>query len=216
MSALAALKGQQQMTRKLFFISMAVLLFLIVRDWQQKPITHPPGVLVAAKPVQVDVQTASFEMRDYQVTKKARFEVRARVLGTERYYLSREADLSPIDLALGWGVMSDQTLLDQLEISQSSRWYRWKYDHSIPVSDQQIIISSSNMHMIPATDFVERSLVSLREGDIVLLQGHLVDVDHDSGWSWRTSITRTDTGAGACEIVYVESIAIQTPSTPSP
>ncbi len=111
------------------------------------------------------------EMDDYQITKKARFEIHARVLSTEQYYLSREADLSPIDLALGWGVMSDQSLLEQIDISQSSRWYRWRYEGSLPVSDQQIISSSGNMHMIPASTSVERSLMKLREGDVVALQG---------------------------------------------
>ena len=198
------------MTRKLFFISVAVMAFLLVRDWQQKPITHPPGVLAARAPVQVDVQASSFQIDEYQVTKKSRFEIRARVLSTEQYYLGREADLSPIDLALGWGEMSNQALLDQIDLSQSSRWYRWRYDHSIPVSDQQIIASSSNMHMIPSRISVEDSLMDLREGDVIILKGFLVDVDHESGWRWRTSMSRTDTGAGACEIVYVESISVET------
>jgi hypothetical protein len=196
------------MTRKLFIISIAILAYFVARDWQHKPITHPPGVLVTEAPVQIDVQPSSFAMDDYQLTKKARFELRARVLSTEPYHLGREADLSPIDLALGWSVMSDQSLLDQLDISQSGRWYRWKYDDVLPVTDQQIIASSSNMHMIPAWVSVKRSLKKLREGDIIVLQGHLVDVDHDSGWKWRTSMSRTDIGAGACEIVYVESITV--------
>ena len=196
------------MVRNLFIFSIAVLAYLVVRGWEQKPITHPPGVLADGLPLQVDVQASSFEIDDYRITKKARFEIHARVLSTEQYYLNREADLSPIDLALGWGVMSDQSLLEQIDISQSSRWYRWRYEGSLPVSDQQIISSSGNMHMIPATASVERSLMKLREGDVVVLQGYLVDVDHDSGWRWRTSMTRTDTGAGACEIVYVESIAV--------
>jgi hypothetical protein len=196
------------MVRNLLIFSIAVLAYLVVRGWEQKPITHPPGVLVDGTPLQVEVQASNFGMDDYQITKKARFEIHARVLSTEQYYLNREADLSPIDLALGWGVMSDQSLLEQIDISQSSRWYRWRYEGSLPVSDQQIITSSGNMHMIPATASVERSLMKLREGDVVVLQGYLVDVDHDSGWRWRTSMTRTDTGAGACEIVYVESIAV--------
>lgn len=204
------MKWQQRMTKKLFIISIVVLAYLVVRDWEQKPITHDPGVLTATRPVQAGVKPTSFELDDYQVTRKARFEIRARVLSTERYYAHREADLSPIDLALGWGVMSDQVLLDQIEISQSSRWYRWRYDHAIPASDQQIIANSANMHMIPATASVERSLMKLRGGDIVVLGGYLVDVDHESGWRWRTSMTRTDTGAGACEIVYVESITVET------
>jgi len=52
-------------------------------------------------------------------------------------------------------------------------------------------------------------LMQLREGDVITLKGYLIDVDHDSGWKWRTSMTRSDTGGGACEIVYVESIAVR-------
>jgi len=198
------------MVRNLFIFSIAILAFLVIRDWEQKPITHPPGILAEEIPRQVNVQAASFGVDDYQVTKKARFEIHARVLSTEQYYLGKEADLSPIDLALGWGVMSDQSLLEKIDISQSSRWYRWRYEGSLPVSDQQIISNSGNMHMIPATASVERSLMKLREGDVIVLDGYLVDVDHESGWRWRTSMNRTDTGAGACEIVYVESISVQT------
>ena len=198
------------MTRKLFLISIAILAYFVARDWQHGPITHPPGVLVTEAPVQINVQPSGFDLDGYQLTKKARFELRARVLSTEPYHLGREADISPIDLALGWGVMSDQSLVDQLDISQSSRWYRWKYDQAISATDQQIRASSSNMHMIPAWMSVKRSLKKLREGDIVILKGYLVDVDHESGWRWRTSMSRTDTGAGACEIVYVESIDTQT------
>lgn len=197
------------MVKNLFIFSIAVLAFLVIRDWDQKPITHPPGILADGTPLQVDIPASSFKVDDYLVTKKARIEIHARVLSTEQYYLGKEADLSPIDLALGWGVMSDQALLEQIDISQSSRWYRWRYEGSLPVSDQQIITNSGNMHMIPATASLERSLMKLREGDVIVLDGYLVDVDHESGWRWRTSMNRGDTGAGACEIVYVESVNVQ-------
>jgi hypothetical protein len=65
------------------------------------------------------------------------------------------------------------------------------------------------MHMIPARKSIERQLKDLRPGNIVVLEGYLVDVDHPSGWRWRTSLSRTDTGNGACEIVYVESITVE-------
>ena len=197
------------MYKKLLIICVAMLLYLAYQDWQQRPVEHAHGILVPNTPEQVNIPADGFEFNDYQLTKKARFEIRARVLSSEPYYFRRESDLSPLDLALGWGVMSDQGLLDQLDVSQSSRWYRWRYAQAIPVSNQQIIASSSNMHMIPARPSVERSLKKLREGDIVLLQGYLVDVDHESGWRWRTSMSRKDTGAGACEIVYVEHVAVE-------
>ena len=196
------------MVRKLFIISVIVLVWLGVRDWQHDPITHPPGILATGTPIQRDVQPFSFKQDEYLITKKARFEINARVLSTESYYLSRESDLSPLDLALGWGVMSDSGLLNRLSISQSGRWYRWRYEDSIPVSDEQIITNSGNMHMVPATSAVERALKQVREGDVISLEGYLIDVDHDSGWKWRTSMTRSDTGGGACELVWVEEFAI--------
>jgi hypothetical protein len=194
------------MTGRIFIISVIVLGYLVVRDWDSKPLEHPPGVLVAQMPKQSDLQASSFFVDDYELTRKAKFEIRARVLSKEPYYMGRTADLAPIDLALGWGAMSDSAVLDQIDISQSARWYRTKYELPPPIAEQQIISSSSNMHMIPARKAIERSLKKLREGDIVLIQGYLVDVYHVSGWRWQSSMSRTDTGNGACELVYVESL----------
>ena len=197
------------MTGRIFILSVIVLGYLVIRDWDSGPIEHPPGVLVAERPVQADLQPSTFMLGDYQLTRKASFEIRARVLSKEPYYLGRTADLAPIDLALGWGVMSDSAVLSQIEISQSARWYRTRYDLPPPIADKQIIFNSSNMHMIPARKALERSLKKLREGDIVLIKGYLVDVDHDSGWYWHSSMSRLDTGDGACELVYVESLSVE-------
>ncbi len=199
------------MTRRIFLLSVIALCYLGYRDWDSGAIEHPPGVLVREAPVQVDVQASTFMLDDYQVTRKASFEVRARVLSKEPYYLGRTADLSPIDLALGWGPMSDSAVLDQIGISQSGRWYRTRYELPPPLPEQQIIANSSNMHMIPARKDIERALKKVRVGDIVLISGYLVDVDHDSGWYWRSSMSRTDSGDGACELVYVESLSVENP-----
>jgi len=168
-----------------------------------------PGILVVETPLQLNLQPSGFIFEGYNITRKARFEIRARVLSAEPYYLHREADLSPIDLALGWGVMSDQAVLDLIDISQSSRWYRTRYEMPPPVPERQIVSSSGNMHMIPAGADIGKSLKKLRKGDIIVLRGYLVDVDHDSGWRWRTSMTREDSGSGACEIVFVESLTVE-------
>ena len=41
---------------------------------------------------------------------------------------------------------------------------------------------------------------------LLTFEGFLVDIKRDDGWHWNTSLTREDTGAGGCEIVFVESI----------
>jgi hypothetical protein len=200
-------KGQA-VTRNIFLLSAVAFAYLLARHWEERPIVHPPGVLVPQSPLQVDQEPTQFEMDGYLLTRRAKFETRARVLSTRNYYLRRESDLSPVDLALGWGPMSDQAVLDRIDISQSSRWYRTRYEFPAPLPDQQIIHYSSNMHMIPAGSGVKKILKQLRHGDLVTLRGHLVDVDHGSGWAWRTSMSRDDTGSGACEIVFVESIVV--------
>ena len=199
------------MTRRIFILSVIALCYLVVRDWDSKPIEHPAGILVAERPEQVDLQASTFMLGDYQLTRKASFKIDARVLSKEPYYLGRTADLAPVDLALGWGEMSDSAVLSQIDISQSARWYRTRYDLPPPISEQQIVFNSSNMHMIPARKGIERKLKKLREGDIVSISGYLVDVDHDSGWYWHSSMSRLDTGNGACELVYVESMSVENP-----
>lgn len=193
--------------RKLLVFLLVVAAFVAYNRWQYRPVVHPPGVLIPFAPEQADIRGGRLIRHDdYVVSPRAEFDIQARVLSRETYYLGTESDLSPIDLALGWGRMSDQAVLDRIEISQSGRWYFTRYDLPPPIPEWEIISSSSNMHMIPADSSVERDLKRLRPGELVRLKGYLVDIDHESGWAWRTSMRRDDTGQGACEIVYVNDV----------
>lgn len=193
--------------RKLLVFLLIVAAFVAWNDWRHRPIVHPPGVLVPLSPVQQPLRKPEpFVFDEFTVTPRAAFDIQARVLSRETYFLGTESDLSPIDLALGWGRMSDQAILDQISVRQGGRWYYTRYALPPPIPEPEIIRTSANMHMIPADAVVERELKRLRRGDLVRIQGYLVDVDHESGWMWRTSLTREDTGQGACEIIYVEAV----------
>ena len=48
----------------------------------------------------------------------------------------------------------------------------------------------------------------LRPGETVTLTGDLVDGVRDDGASIRTSLTRTDTGPGACEVMLVREVQV--------
>jgi hypothetical protein len=193
-----------------FFILALVLAILAVRGWEQRERVYPPGVLVAEYPLQsAPAQTDPIALGDYVLTPRAGFRLRARVLSREDYRWSDGADLAPVDLALGWGVMSDQAVLDRIDITQGSRWYFTRYEHPAPISDRQIIRHSANMHLIPANDWVADKLDDVRASDLVQLRGMLVDVDRSDGFYWRTSMTREDTGNGSCELFYVEHVHIE-------
>lgn len=180
------------------------------RDWQRREIVHPAGVLVEEAPQQrATAASGPLEIEGYRLTPRAGFDIRARVLSREDYYWGEEAKLSPLDLALGWGVMSDQAVLDRIEISQHSRWYFTRYELPAPIPDRDIIRHSGNMHVIPANAHVRSQLKKIRRGHVVRARGLLVDIDDDSGFRWRTSLSRDDTGGGSCEIFYLEQLQIE-------
>jgi hypothetical protein len=60
------------------------------------------------------------------------------------------------------------------------------------------------MHLVPAEGWVEKVLKDARPGEVILLRGLLVDAQDDNGWSWQSSLSRDDRGAGSCELLYVE------------
>lgn len=160
-------------------------------------------------PLQGSASGKGFEFRGYQVKPLASFAVRARVLAREDYRLGREADLSPVDLALGWKRMADPKVYEPLNITQGGRWYRYSWREQPPIPPQEIVESSANMHMIPATPAVERTLKQVTVGGYVRITGQLVQVSHASGWTWTSSLTRSDSGANSCELVFVESVELE-------
>lgn len=151
---------------------------------------------------------SAFSLNGYELTPRADFRITARVLGRKEYSSGRESELSPLDLALGWGPMSDDAVLDRISISQSNRFFFWRTPE-FPIPRREIERHASNMHMIPADETVADRLDDVDVGDVVTLKGKLVDVRADDGWKWRTSLTRDDTGKGACELFYVEFVITQ-------
>ncbi|MGH8216747.1 MAG: hypothetical protein ACREPZ_13780 [Rhodanobacteraceae bacterium] len=178
--------------------------------WGSRPVARAAGVIAPNDPVQIDFDTAqpSIVFKNATLHPLASFSLTARVLSREDYHFDAEAGLSPTDLALGWGRMSNTAVLRDFDISQGGRFYYWQVK-SFPIPRREIETHSANMHMIPANALVAHELKRVRAGDIVTLDGLLVEADKPDGWRWHSSMTRTDTGAGACEVVYVQSLQVK-------
>lgn len=168
----------------------------------------PPRTRRGSAPLQTDIPAGITlaAVDDANLKPLAGFSIEARVLGREDYRMGREADYSPTDLALGWGRMTDDAVISRLDISQGGRWYRYSWRDAPPIPVDEIVRSSANMHMIPADDAVAAALRRIERGQRVRIDGWLVEVNANDGWRWRSSLTREDSGGGACEVVYVCSI----------
>jgi hypothetical protein len=168
-------------------------------------IDRPPGVLAASEPLQRLVQRPAFQFGNYQLTPLADFDVEARVLSVEKYRTDRGAKLSPIDFALGWGPMSDSGVLEHFRVKQGGRFFSI-YPDEQAIDMKVALLSAANMHLIPATGTLEDELKRVRPGNVVRLQGQLVSALGPNNFTWRSSLTRADSGDGACELFYVEAI----------
>jgi len=169
----------------------------------------PPALSNPDQPRQseVDGKMAPFRLGDATVTPLAGFSLQARVLSREDYSLGPESAYSPTDLALGWGPMSAPGLADKLHVSQGGRWYRYGWGgDGPPIAPDQIVRNSANMHMVPADIAAARALENTEAGDLVRVDGWLIRIDGDQGWHWQSSLSREDSGSGACELVLVCSI----------
>ena len=177
--------------------------------WQDRPVSTPDGQLAPESPQQTDLKTPqTYTQGQYTLTALARYDITARVLGKERYTFDAGAELVPVDLALGWGAMSDSSVLQSLDISQNNRFYFYRWRDQPPIPAQDIVSHSANTHLIPSSPSIEKKIKSVRPGQIVRIQGSLVEAKAPDGRTWRSSLTRDDSGNGACELVYVESFTI--------
>jgi hypothetical protein len=77
----------------------------------------------------------------------------------------------------------------------------------MPASEQDINTHSANMHLVPSTPELADRLRAINPGDLVDIHGYLIELKFPDGAMWTSSLTRTDTGNGACELVWVNDLS---------
>jgi len=192
------------------WIVAALVIFALWRLYSQRDISREAGVLAAADPAQHIIGDAALIARgEFRLRPRAEFDATVRVLGREDYSLGELASLVPTDFAVGWGPMSDSAVLKQIEISQGNRFYYWRTE-SWPLSRSEIETHSANWHVIAGSESVRKTLRALRPGSLVEFRGQLVDIEGKES-RMPTSLSRSDTGAGACEILLASTARIIEP-----
>jgi hypothetical protein len=186
-------------------ILIAILVYFF---YPETVITYPAGITATDQPKQTNIiETKEWKLDDFNFKALAEYQIKARVLSRNNFSVGKESEISPFDLALGWGPMSDQSVIDKIDISQSNRWYRWKAD-VLPIPAREISLNSANVHIIPKDDNVEERFDKVYKGSLVELRGYLVEVTTSEGWRWKSSLKRDDTAGGSCELIWVEDLIV--------
>jgi hypothetical protein len=198
-----------QMLREKWLLILAILavsgiLFASIYN----PYTGPALIEVPVQVLLSQPESTIYEGRDGPVNLVflASYEIKAAVKSIHRYSSDYSSQVSPIDLVLAWGTLNQPAIDSQIRYRQSNRWYYFQYSPECPVDVSYIQAHSANVHLIPADDNIRRQLNNLRRNDTVQLSGYLVAVQFAPG-EWRSSLSREDSGDGACEIIYVTAIS---------
>ncbi|MFA5504495.1 MAG: hypothetical protein WC314_22405 [Vulcanimicrobiota bacterium] len=195
------------------FAFLGFLALLLLGYWYYKEnhtYRFPPGREQAPRaPVQRTVDDkVQWSRNGYLITALAEWDMEVRVIIAERYRTGREADLSPMDFTVAWGPASDTLELQKCHFYKLNRYYRCEW--SDPTVDGTMMLQhTANMHMIGVDEAMDDRLKKVRREDIVTIKGYLVRVDAPDGWHWKSSLSRTDSGNGACELILVSELKVR-------
>jgi len=179
--------------------------------WGMALISGEPYQGHIAEPVQVYLangQTMNIlgETGYVELSLVAAYTVEGVVKGKKKYS-DYPAQVSAYDLALAWGDLNKAEIDELIRYSQSGRWYYYRYAPNNLVSKDYIATHSANVHLIHRDQAVLNEIKRIGKNDHVRLEGYLVNVNFKDS-PWRTSLSRADTGNGACEIIYVTNVNI--------
>ncbi len=175
---------------------------------------------VLEEPVQGPVGERQFQINfrdvDYQIHRKYSYEIVGMVVS----YRQHDGDtglhrrwndhVNVADLCVVWGKNLQGVDLNQFE------FFNGEFTCNFSTRDAQawaqfVPEQLSNNHLI--TDWAELRdrIADVRVGDLIRVRGHLVhygEVGAPERYLRKTSITRTDTGNGACETIYVDDFQV--------
>lgn len=194
--------------KKVLITSALLIIILVYFFYPETVVTFPPGMTAPDQPKQTNLtDNKVWKVGEFTVQALADYDIKARVLSRNNFSTGKESGLSPFDLALGWGPMSDQSVIDKIDISQRDRWYHWHSDH-LPIPIRDVRLNSANVHIIPKDKTTEEKFDKVYKGSLIELKGCLVKVTKADGWHWISSIRRDDTGGGSCELFWVEEVSV--------
>ena len=193
--------------------------YLAARDVALPDVSRIDRAIKEAEPRQEasekDAFTTTIKGYTYTLTPRAAYEIAGLVVSQHRgdalFNLYHQADPGNIrDICVVWG--ETVTNGSYRKVKFSSGEFTCSYSWSGAVTPVFRPEKVSNNHLIPADRAIARRIGAIRVGDQIRMTGLLVDYtvtkDGQHVFARRTSLTRSDTGNGACEILYVTGLSV--------
>ena len=204
-------------------IIVVSFLWFAVSFWNRNELPRDLEIIpaLAEEPLQKKTREASFTTRyndiDYEIEPEYDYELHGMVVsfrlhdGESTMHFRSSDHLNMIDVCVVWGDNADNPVLHEMEFWNGiftcafSAPDRATWERFDP-------IAISNNHLISDDDFIRDAVQDVRVGDQIRVRGMLSSYGKAGGGKRGTSTSRTDTGNGACETIYVKDFKILRPA----
>ncbi len=191
----------------------------MVAFWQRDnlPADIPLVAAAANEPVQRRARSAPFAVdwnnQSYTVEPQYDYDLTGLIVsfrhqdGNSRMHRRANDQLNMLDVCVVWGETAASPLLNRID------FWNGVFTCNFQTRDSDAwasfdIYQISNNHLISADASIRDAVSDIRIGDQIRVRGKLASYVSPGGGRRGTSTTRTDTGNGACETIYVEQFQI--------
>ena len=185
-------------------------------DWskiRQDLYDEPKQVRVKRPPIDTRVDGV-----DYRIQPRYSYDLRGLVVSLhdsetwwDYAHKAWSDNMNVMDLCVVWGENAASGLYHYLDFS-NDQWTCWVQPTSQAAARALDPAGVANNHMVTDDPAVAKRLRDVHVGDQIRVLGYLVDyTTYKNGTAIGTRVSsevRTDTGNGACEVLYVESLEV--------
>jgi hypothetical protein len=173
------------------------------------PVSHGPGVTAEEKPKISDLTWQKpFTFNGASLVPSKVIEAEVRILDKRRYFFDGLSHISPVDVVIGWDEMSDERNLNYIYHDLSDRIFETKI--SIPPIKLEAIHKQSDLwHLIPSDPSIDNKIKSLRRGNIIEIEGTIVQIETESGLIFNSPSSLLDSQNKKGFAIWVEQLIVQ-------
>lgn len=197
---------------------------LLISFWNRndlpRNIEYVPAIANAPDQSPTDERpfAASYNGVEYLIEPKFEYELTGMIVsyrhheGNSRMHMLANDHLNMLDVCVVWGDNSKSGYLHKISFWNGIFTCNVRTRNQV-AWDSFDMNQLSNNHLISDDEFIRDQVRDVKIGDQIRFRGYLASYANSSGAKRGTSTTRTDTGDGACETVYVEHFKILRPAT---
>lgn len=197
---------------------------VVVSFWNRNDLPHRiefrPQVLEEPRqqPTRQGAFDTAFNGVDYLVEPEFEYDLTGMVVSfrhhdsNSRMHFLANDHLNMMDVCVVWGDTATSKLLNKIT------FWNGIFTCNVKTRDQAAwdafsMYQLSNNHLISDDDLLRDRVKDIRIGDQIRVRGYLASYSSENGGKRGTSTTRTDTGDGACETLFVQQFDIIEPAT---